>query len=202
MLVYRTDDHLVEARLVVDRLAERIEGLKNPPHDELMSVFIEFGEIEWSRRIPVIGVLPPGVSVEHTIQINTDDWFLRILEVHRAGLPGHHDQTTISGPRSREDMTTSDHRKAAEDHLQSLMAEVQAQPKSAARDAFLDECAALAIAIRAFHMEAIRFRMFNVDRMIARNVLTLSDDARRAFGEVRSELEAAGFHTRSHQAPT
>jgi hypothetical protein len=33
-------------------------------------------------------------------------------------------------------------------------------------------------------------------------VLTLSDNARRAFGDVRRELEAAGFHTRSHQAPT
>jgi hypothetical protein len=99
-------------------------------------------------------------------------------------------------------MTSIDHRQAAEDHLQSLVTEVQAQPQSTARDAFLDECAALAIAIRAFHMEAIRFRMFNVDRMIAKNVLTLSDDGRRAFGTVRGELEAAGFHTRSHQAPT
>jgi len=99
-------------------------------------------------------------------------------------------------------MTTIDHRKAAEDHLQSLITEVQAQPHSTARDAFLDQCAALVLAIRAFHMEAIRFRMFNVDRLIAREVLTLSDDARRAFGDVRRELEAAGFHTRSHQAPT
>jgi len=99
-------------------------------------------------------------------------------------------------------MTTIDHRQAADDHLQSLIAEVQGQPESKARNTFLDECAALALAIRAFHMEAIRFRMFNVDRLIARDVLTLSDNARRAFGDVRRELEAAGFHTRSHQAPT
>jgi hypothetical protein len=99
-------------------------------------------------------------------------------------------------------MTTIDHRKAADDHLQSLMTEVQAQPQSTPRDRFLDECAALAVAIRAFHMEAIRFRMFNVDRLIARDVLTLSDSARRAFADVRGELEAAGFHTRSHQAPS
>src|SRR4051812_11806927 len=46
MLVYRTDDHPVDPRIVVDRLAERIKGLENPAHDELMSVFIEFGELE------------------------------------------------------------------------------------------------------------------------------------------------------------
>ena len=99
-------------------------------------------------------------------------------------------------------MTTTDHRKAAEDHLQVLTAEVQAQPQSAARDSFLAECAALRDAIRAFHMEGIRFRTFNVDRQITRGAVTLSDTARRAFADVRTELEAAGFHTRSHQAPT
>jgi hypothetical protein len=99
-------------------------------------------------------------------------------------------------------MTTTDHRKAAEDHLQALIAQVEALPPSASRDAFLRECAALTIAIRAFHMEAIRFRMFNVDRVIARGGLPLSDAARAAFGDVRTQLEAAGFHTRSHQAPS
>jgi len=99
-------------------------------------------------------------------------------------------------------MTSIDHRQAAEDNLQSLVTEVQAQPQSAARDAFLEECAALRIAIRAFHMEAIRFRMFNVDRQIARGGLTITESARQSFAKVRAELEAAGFHTRSHQAPS
>ena len=99
-------------------------------------------------------------------------------------------------------MTTIDHRKAAEDRLQSLMAEVQAQPESAVRDSFLQECTALRDAIRAFHMEGIRFRTFNVDRLISRGSITLSESARRAFADVRTELEAAGFHTRSHQAPS
>ena len=99
-------------------------------------------------------------------------------------------------------MTTIDHRKAADEHLELLIADVQAQPQSASRDAFLEECAALRLAIRAFHMEGIRFRMFNVDRLINRSGFAISDDARRAFGDVRRELEAAGFHTRSHQAPS
>ena len=97
--------------------------------------------------------------------------------------------------------TSPDPRKAAEESLQTLVAAVQAQPPSDAQTAFLAECAALAVAIRAFHMEGIRFRMFNVDRTITKGAITLTDDARAAFADVRRHLEAAGFHTRSHQAP-
>jgi hypothetical protein len=44
--------------------------------------------------------------------------------------------------------------------------------------------------------------MFNVDRLMARAAPPLPDDAITAFAEARHHLEAAGFHTRSHQAPT
>jgi hypothetical protein len=98
--------------------------------------------------------------------------------------------------------TNTDHRKAAEDSLESLLTSVRAQPASDTRDTFIDECESLRVAIRAFHMEAIRFRMFNVDRLINRNAVDLTDDAKAAFADVRQQLEAAGFHTRSHQAPS
>ncbi len=100
-------------------------------------------------------------------------------------------------------MTTNiDHRKAAEETLQGFVASVHETPPGGARDALLAECASLATAIRAFHMEGIRFRMFNVDRTIAKADVPLGDAARTAFAEVRRHLEAAGFYTRSHQAPT
>jgi hypothetical protein len=38
--------------------------------------------------------------------------------------------------------------------------------------------------------------------MINRGAVVIQDDAREAFAEVRRQLEAAGFHTRSHQAPS
>jgi hypothetical protein len=99
-------------------------------------------------------------------------------------------------------MTTAiDHRKAAEERLQTLMKSVDAGPRTDTVGKFLDECASLAIAIHAFHMEAIRFRMFNVDRMIQKGAVDIGDDGRAAFADVRRHLEAAGFHTRSHQAP-
>ena len=98
--------------------------------------------------------------------------------------------------------TSIDHRKAAEESLQTLVSYVQAQPRDEGTAKFFDECASLTIAIRAFHMEGIRFRMFNVDRMIAKGTVPVSDEARAAFADVRRHLEAAGFHTRSHQAPS
>src|SRR5262245_33801572 len=97
---------------------------------------------------------------------------------------------------------TTDHRRAAEDSLQRLIAGVQNQPQGATRDGILEECESLRLAIRAFHMEAIRFRMYNVDRLINRGELALTDEAKSAFADVRQQLEAAGFHTRSHQAPS
>jgi hypothetical protein len=66
-------------------------------------------------------------------------------------------------------------------------------------DRLRQEAEALRRAVAAFHMEAIRFRMHAVDRLIR----LLGDDAaaRRLFDELRAALEAAGFHTRSHAAP-
>ncbi|MFI5177664.1 MAG: hypothetical protein ACHQO8_03835 [Vicinamibacterales bacterium] len=66
----------------------------------------------------------------------------------------------------------------------------------AGRDQLVGEMEALQRAIGAFHMEAIRFRMYSVDRLIksAGDQTTL----RQTFEELRQALEAAGFHTRSH----
>ena len=54
-------------------------------------------------------------------------------------------------------------------------------------------------AVAAFHMEAIRFRMYSVDRLLHRD--DSQPQARQLFEQLRHELEAAGFHTRSHTAP-
>ena len=100
-------------------------------------------------------------------------------------------------------MTTSaDHRKAAEAHINELIAIVRDQPDSDTRHALLEECEALLRAVAAFHMEGIRFRSYNVDRLLHRADLQIPSSAADAFAGMRRSLEAAGFHTRSHQAPT
>lgn len=99
-------------------------------------------------------------------------------------------------------MTTADDRKAAETRIQDLIALVRQQPESDLRNALIEECEALARAVAAFHMEGIRFRSYNVDRLLRRPELHLPATAAEAFADMRRSLEAAGFHTRSHQAPS
>lgn len=94
-----------------------------------------------------------------------------------------------------------DHRQAAVSHVTQLIESLKVLPPSPTRDSIIEECDSLVIAIRAFHMEGIRFRMFNVDRLLGRADFA-TDTQKAAFAEARHELEAAGFHTRSHQAPS
>lgn len=83
--------------------------------------------------------------------------------------------------------------------LDAFFPQVQALPAGAERDHLVNETEALRRAVAAFHLEAIRFRFFNVERAIK-----LGGDSptlRVPFEELRVELEKAGFHTRSHAAP-
>ena len=98
-------------------------------------------------------------------------------------------------------MTITDPRKAALGRVQELMAIVTQQPASQAQAQLLEECEALGRAIDAFHMEGIRFRAYNVDRLLHQGGIPLPAEADEAFKQMRQDLEAAGFHTRSHQAP-
>ena len=92
-----------------------------------------------------------------------------------------------------------DHRQLAQAHVDALIARLEAEPGISGP--IIDECAALSRAIGAFHMEGIRFRMYNVDRLFHKDP-GLPAEAVTLFADARRELEAAGFHTRSHQAPT
>ena len=82
------------------------------------------------------------------------------------------------------------------DTLLPLLRDLPAWPQ---KDELIDTAEALRRAVAAFHMEAIRFRMYGVDRLLRLG----GDDraCREAFDALRHELEAAGFHTRSHTAP-
>lgn len=93
---------------------------------------------------------------------------------------------------------TTDSRKAAEGRIRSLIALIEKQPASDEKSALLEECEALARAVAAFHMEGIRFRSYNVDRLLHRGGPAVPEGAAEIFADMRKDLEAAGFHTRSH----
>jgi hypothetical protein len=95
----------------------------------------------------------------------------------------------------------TDHRQAAQARVTELITLLQASP-AAGDSPLVGECEALARAIAAFHMEGIRFRIFNVDRLVARGGPDVPPGAASILEDARRHLEAAGFHTRSHQAPS
>lgn len=92
---------------------------------------------------------------------------------------------------------STDHRQNAHAQIEKLIALIKTHRADDAQT-LVDECESLSRAILAFHMEAIRFRMYNVDRLIAKGTLPLPPEAADVFAEARRELESAGFHTRSH----
>src|SRR5215212_10214655 len=67
---------------------------------------------------------------------------------------------------------------------------------SPALETIVEECEALGRAVSAFHMEGIRFRIFNVDRGLIRHAAEVPPAAAQLLADVRHHLEAAGFHTR------
>jgi len=96
---------------------------------------------------------------------------------------------------------STDDRQAAQDRLKGLLALLTAaqQPQLTR---LIEETEALSRAIAAFHLEGIRFRIYNVDRIVSHPPVPLPVEASAIVADVRRHLEAAGFHTRSHQAPT
>jgi hypothetical protein len=98
-------------------------------------------------------------------------------------------------------MSTED-RQAAQRRLSDLLSILKAMPQKDQLGRVIEEAEALDRAIGAFHLEGIRFRIYNVDRMVTHPPVALPPEAPTIVADVRRHLEAAGFHTRSHQAPT
>ena len=95
--------------------------------------------------------------------------------------------------------TMSERTAAALAKIDVLIPLLASLPAGSKRDEVVEVADALRRAIASFHMEAIRFRMHTMERMFKRD--GASDSVMAAFDALRLELEAAGFHTRSHTAP-
>jgi len=96
---------------------------------------------------------------------------------------------------------TTEPRQAAERRVKDLLELVRALPPHPHLATLAEEAENLGRAIAAFHLEGIRFRMYNVDRMATHSPVALSVEVMDAVADIHRHLEAAGFHTRSHQAP-
>jgi hypothetical protein len=97
---------------------------------------------------------------------------------------------------------STEERQAAQRRLNELLTIVKGMPEQTNQLARLvEEAEALDRAISAFHLEGIRFRIYNVDRLVLHPPVPLPAEATAIVADVRRHLEAAGFHTRSHQSP-
>jgi hypothetical protein len=96
----------------------------------------------------------------------------------------------------------NDARQSAQQRVTDLITLVRSLPPDHHLGDLVAEAEALHRAIAAFHMEGIRFRMYNVDRLVSHGPVALPPEALAAVNDLHKHLEAAGFHTRSHQAPT
>jgi hypothetical protein len=97
---------------------------------------------------------------------------------------------------------STDERHAAQQRLARLIEVLKGMPQQDQLATLIDEAEALSRAIAAFHLEGIRFRIYNVDRRVTHPAEPLPAAAAAIVSDVRKHLEAAGFHTRSHQAPS
>ena len=98
-------------------------------------------------------------------------------------------------------MTTGNERQEAAARIGDLIGVLKKAPAGPESARIIEESEALARAIDAFHMEGIRFRIYNVDRLLTQHAASVPADARTLLETARHHLEAAGFHTRSHQSP-
>jgi hypothetical protein len=88
-----------------------------------------------------------------------------------------------------------DHRLTARARARELVEVLKAEATAAELAASIEEAAHLERAIDAYHMEAIRFRMYTLLRRMQREPHLFGDRARAVMGELKSSLDAAGFQT-------
>ena len=93
--------------------------------------------------------------------------------------------------------TRDQYRALARSRVDDLVSGLEAEGGRAAFAEALDLAGHLGRAIDTFHMEAIRFRMFTLDRLFASGKLPVSPDVLAIFDDVKHALEAAGFQTKS-----
>ena len=92
--------------------------------------------------------------------------------------------------------TPSPRDKAAQDAA-ALVSYLRTTPSDAVITELIDLGEHLERAIKAFHMEAIRFRAFTMSRLIKQHHDTLPADVSGRMDAILQDLEAAGFQTRS-----
>ena len=95
-----------------------------------------------------------------------------------------------------ENVTSEDDRARAVQHLEELLQVLKNAENATEIVLLVEECESLVTAVKAFHMEAIRFRMYNLRRQLTSDEPPVPVQAMELFGNAQDALEAAGFQTK------
>jgi len=94
-------------------------------------------------------------------------------------------------------VTSDDDRARAVQYLQAFQQVLKEAPNASEITSLGEECESLITAVKAFHMEAIRFRMYNIRRQLESSEQAAPvEEAMELFGNAQDALEAAGFQTK------
>jgi hypothetical protein len=88
-------------------------------------------------------------------------------------------------------------RALARTRVDDLVSRLEAEGGRESHAEAIELAAHLASAIDSFHLEAIRFRMFTLDRLFSTGKLQASSAVLGILDELKHALEAAGFQTKS-----
>jgi hypothetical protein len=99
-------------------------------------------------------------------------------------------------PGEARNVTSDDDRGRAVQYLQALQQVLKEAPNASEITSLGEECESLITAVKAFHMEAIRFRMYNIRRQLVSSEQVTPAQATELFGNAQDALEAAGFQTK------
>jgi len=99
-------------------------------------------------------------------------------------------------PGEARNVTSDDDRARAVQYLQALQQVLKEAPNASEITSLGEECESLITAVKAFHMEAIRFRMYNIRRQLVSSEQVAPAQATELFGNAQDALEAAGFQTK------
>ena len=89
-----------------------------------------------------------------------------------------------------------DPRSTALDRLRALRACLQTLAGTAGVPTTVEDCDQLIRAVEAFHVEAIRFRMYGLRRRLTAEEVEVPAETIKIFAEAQDALEAAGFKIR------
>lgn len=91
---------------------------------------------------------------------------------------------------------SSEHQERAIKRLEVLQKRLDSQPNAEELTELVEECGLLLNAVKAFHMEAIRFYVHGIRRKLTLGKISVLPDCLEVFEDACSALDAAGFKTK------